>query len=382
MPSLPVPTIPYLMAFSMHSRTTVIQLCMPALVGKFNGNWQPWSVTSDNVSQWNAAWAHLADLAHNYQGMKIYTVWNPNYGGFVDYTSAYPGDQYVDVISIDQYGVDQGGTDDSTVFDAGGGSDFTILSGMAMASQHGKAFSYSETGGGTNDATFPNNIASVVASSPAKPPVAFFNMWICDCGGNSSLLWTGNPTTSAAWLNAYKAVSANSGTSTSIASGIVAKPPKIAGGVIGTVTGSNGSTTTFNPGQVTMPTAAPAASNVTFTDNFANLNNWTLIAPDTPNGRGGPNYNEQGDQWWTNPYLSCSIQNFTLTGNGLQLGLEPTPASQQAISIARPVRICSSSALCSPAIPPAISNMARGRSRPQFLQCPARHSRETLRMCK
>jgi hypothetical protein len=80
-----------------------------------------------------------------------------------------------------------------------------------MAAQHGKPFAWPEVGARINDTTFPNDIASVVASSPAKPPVAFFNIWDCPCGGNTSLEWSENPTTTAAWKAAYAAVVAASG---------------------------------------------------------------------------------------------------------------------------------------------------------------------------
>jgi hypothetical protein len=71
--------------------------------------------------------------------------------------------------------------------------------------------------------------------------------------------------------------------------------------------------------------------NITFSDDFAELKNWTLVAPDTPGGRGGPNYNEAGDQWWTNPNNpNTPNAELYLFGDGLKLGLKPTPPSQQA----------------------------------------------------
>ena len=55
----------------------------------------------------------------------------------------------------------------------------------------------------------------------------------------------------------------------------------------------------------------PTSATPSFSDSFTSLSlhqtwqsgdKWSLIAPDTPSGRGGPIYNENGDQWWTNPY--------------------------------------------------------------------------------
>jgi hypothetical protein len=80
----------------------------------------------------------------------------------------------------------------------------------------------------------------------------------------------------------------------------------------------------------------------TFQDKFTSLSlhkdwqpgdNWMLIAPDTPYGRGGPNSNEAGDQWWTNPFNPNTPVDglYSLApGGGLQLGLLSTPAAVQA----------------------------------------------------
>jgi len=60
-----------------------------------------------------------------------------------------------------------------------------------------------------------------------------------------------------------------------------------------------------------------------------------LISPSTPDGRGGPNDDEQGDQWWANPFNPATpIQGlYTDPGGQLLLGLLPTPpASASYIS--------------------------------------------------
>ena len=78
-----------------------------------------------------------------------------------------------------------------------------------------------------------------------------------------------------------------------------------------------------------------------FFDNFSSLSlhptwqpgdKWALIAPGTPLGRGGHNYNEFGDQWWTDPYnANTPISDLygLAPGGGLQLGLLPTPPADQ-----------------------------------------------------
>ena len=97
-----------------------------------------------------------------------------------------------------------------------------------------------------------------------------------------------------------------------------------------------------NPNPTPTPTTTPTPTQTpTFEDNFTTLSlhenwqagdNWELIAPDTTLGRGGPNYNESGDQWWTNPYnpnTPISGLYSLASGDGLKLGLLPTPAANQ-----------------------------------------------------
>ena len=60
---------------------------------------------------------------------------------------------------------------------------------------------------------------------------------------------------------------------------------------------------------------------------------WGLVAPRTPNGRGGPNWFE-GDthMWWTNPFNSRTPVNglYTASNGQLHLGLMPTPRAYQS----------------------------------------------------
>ena len=60
---------------------------------------------------------------------------------------------------------------------------------------------------------------------------------------------------------------------------------------------------------------------------------WGLIAPRTPNGRGGPNWFE-GDthMWWTNPFNPKTPVNglYTAAEGRLRLGLMPTPPAYQS----------------------------------------------------
>ena len=84
-----------------------------------------------------------------------------------------------------------------------------------------------------------------------------------------------------------------------------------------------------------------ASTTLTFDDEFDSLSlhrtwqagdNWQLIAPDSTDGRGGPNWGEGGSQWWVNPYNPSTPANdiYSASNGQLNLSLLPTPASEQA----------------------------------------------------
>ena len=80
---------------------------------------------------------------------------------------------------------------------------------------------------------------------------------------------------------------------------------------------------------------------ITFDDEFNTLSlhrtwqqgdNWQLIAPDSTDGRGGPNWGEGGTQWWVNPFNpNTPINGIYSVSNGmLNLSLLPTPTQYQS----------------------------------------------------
>jgi beta-glucanase (GH16 family) len=84
-----------------------------------------------------------------------------------------------------------------------------------------------------------------------------------------------------------------------------------------------------------------ASSTLTFDDEFDSLSvhrvwqtgdKWQLIAPDSTDGRGGPNWGEGGSQWWVNPYNPLTPANgvYAASNGMLNLSLLPTPTSEQA----------------------------------------------------
>ena len=84
-----------------------------------------------------------------------------------------------------------------------------------------------------------------------------------------------------------------------------------------------------------------------FSDEFTSLSlhgiwqrqdKWQLVAPDSPQGRGGANFREGGDQWWTNPFNSRTpvpgangaAPLYQIDRNGLKLGLLSAPPASQS----------------------------------------------------
>ena len=84
-----------------------------------------------------------------------------------------------------------------------------------------------------------------------------------------------------------------------------------------------------------------ASTTLTFDDEFNTLSlhrtwqagdEWQLIAPNSTDGRGGPNWGEGGSQWWVNPYNPSTPMNgiYAVSNGMLNLSLLATPASEQA----------------------------------------------------
>ncbi len=174
---------------------------------EMNGTWQPWAVTQANLQDFIAAFQHIADLAHSFTGMSIKVDWNPNVanvGQFpVEAAAMYPGDQYVDNIAIDQYGVGQGGVPDSAVFNTTG---YSVTTAAQMAVAHGKPFALDETGAGPTDTVFPTDLAQAIGAV-AGVSVDHVNIWDDPAAGNTNLFWSGTPSTAAAWKAAFASIS-------------------------------------------------------------------------------------------------------------------------------------------------------------------------------
>ena len=76
---------------------------------EMNGNWYPWAVTSSNLSSYISGYRHIVTLLRGLTGANFTFMWNPYLGignsgsGISDFSTAYPGDAYVDQIGLDVY---------------------------------------------------------------------------------------------------------------------------------------------------------------------------------------------------------------------------------------------------------------------------------------
>jgi len=77
------------------------------LAHEMNGNWYPWcaSVNGNNASQYVKMWRHLHDVFNSVGATNATWVWcvNTIYSSSTPIDQLYPGDNYVDWISVDGY---------------------------------------------------------------------------------------------------------------------------------------------------------------------------------------------------------------------------------------------------------------------------------------
>jgi hypothetical protein len=156
---------------------------------EFNGNWFPWSIqNATDLKNYIAAFQHMYTVLHAAAatyGVTVKVVWNPNVGGnqaggTSTWANWYPGNSYVDVIGIDNYGAPVDGTDPANA--PGSATDYTPLQAIAFAEANGKPFSIPETGGNNSDG-FITALGTVI--SQAKVTWSFIGLWNDNSGGGN-----------------------------------------------------------------------------------------------------------------------------------------------------------------------------------------------------
>ncbi len=126
------------LAENIASKTGAPQRVIVRLGWELNGKWYPWSAVG-TASEYKAAYRHIVRLMRSKCNVLRFE-WNVNWGGTFDWTTAYPGDDVVDVMGMDIYDQYNKGWDD--VLDTYEGLAFF----RNFAREHGKSEAYSEWG--------------------------------------------------------------------------------------------------------------------------------------------------------------------------------------------------------------------------------------------
>jgi hypothetical protein len=277
---------------------------------EFDGTFMGWSPYSDNTAQTNAdfvkAFQHVADLVHSEgkaDGITAQVVWNPAAMNWTqgDVTQLYPGDQYVDIMSLDEYS--NIWTGDFTNWSKGanaqidpatwaadpvdrahfwqymngtqsnptpglGSAGFSFQNFIDFAKQHNKPISLSETGAGNpndgslgpnDDPAFPQWLASALQTAEAQGlKVTNVNIWSNNTG-QYDFVNGERPAEAAAWAKYFGAGSGTVtatpvGGSSGSASGGTSSGGTTSGGTTsgGTTSGGSGSTVTIGSGSDTL----------------------------------------------------------------------------------------------------------------------------------
>lgn len=116
---------------------------------EFNGTWFPWSAVNQ-PDAFIAAYRHFVDLFRSVSDRFVFE-WNVNqsdgYGQPMDPATAYPGDDYVDVIGMDfYYSPEWDGADPVAAWNAMVTEKYGLQWHQNFAAAHGKATAYSEWG--------------------------------------------------------------------------------------------------------------------------------------------------------------------------------------------------------------------------------------------
>ena len=228
---------------------------------EFDGNFMPWapgnSSSASAVADFVKAFQHIADIEHSEgaaRGITVKVEWNPaaiNWTGY-DLQTAYPGDQYVDVISVDTYSPvypndltdwAHGGTSQAPDLQTWaadpanrahfwqyqnanqynptpglGGSGWSVQNTIDFARQHGKPIAIDESGAGptsnspyspSDDPAFPQWLHNALAAAQSQGlTVDHVDIWDATLGDGDWNFTNGSkPNEAAAWAQYFGAQS-------------------------------------------------------------------------------------------------------------------------------------------------------------------------------
>jgi mannan endo-1,4-beta-mannosidase len=154
---------------------------MIRLMHEMNGNWYPWSGTANGntPSQFVAAWRHVHDIFEQQGATNVTWVWSVNHESVPhsaanSYAAYYPGDKYVDWVSISGF---NWGT--STPGNSWHALDFWYKKPMAYLTRTGKPIIVSEfasvENGGDKAAWITDAYTRFRVEYPAVKAVVYYN---------------------------------------------------------------------------------------------------------------------------------------------------------------------------------------------------------------
>jgi hypothetical protein len=153
---------------------------------EFNGDWFAWSATRDPAGYKAAFRRAVRVMRETAPGLKIDWCANRGSSGGMRWTDAYPGDDVVDIISMDVYDHYNSGWDDLVRGDAG------LQALQKFARAHGKPEAYPEWGCSTDthghgdNPAFVEHMADWFFAAPAG--VVYQGYWNTPAGGPNAVL--------------------------------------------------------------------------------------------------------------------------------------------------------------------------------------------------
>ena len=179
------------LASNIANRTGAPQRVIIRLGWELNGKWYPWSAVGA-ASEYKAAYRHIVQAMRSKCNVLRFE-WNINWGtnpDKFDWTTAYPGDDVVDVMGVDVY--DQ--------YNSGWNDILNTYEGLTFfrnfARKHAKSEAYSEWGvsvkpapvGHGDDTTYVQNMYNWIKAGGSN--VLYANYWNSPSGGPDGVIYS------------------------------------------------------------------------------------------------------------------------------------------------------------------------------------------------
>jgi hypothetical protein len=181
------------LAYNLSAKTGSPQRIIVRLGWELNGKWYPWSAVG-YAAQYKAAYRHVVQVMRS-QCNVLRFEWNLSWGANpkFDWTTAYPGDDVVDVMGMDTY--DQWNSGWSNILNAYEGLTFF----RNFAHQHGKSEAYTEWADSTqpspagrgDDTAYIQGMYNWLQAGGAN--VLYAGYWNTPSGGPNGVIYSDSP---------------------------------------------------------------------------------------------------------------------------------------------------------------------------------------------